>query len=279
MVRFDHAGQVLMRVEGGIHADGLERRIAHAGQGPGNPRKIGGPGQHVDIVHFPEPHAVVNSIRQEYALEQDQRYPLVARDHADQLDDEGKRLLGVVSGNVKKMTALIDALLTLSRTGRAELKRSAVEMTTLATSVLDDVLRQADAEGKVVVTVSALPDTVGDSALLRQVWTNLLANAVKFSRKVAHPAISVEGRVAGDEVVYSVRDNGAGFDMAHASKLFGTFQRLHNVNDFEGTGVGLALVKQIVTRHGGRVWAEGKVGKGATFSFALPQNETSASAP
>jgi len=199
---------------------------------------------------------------------------MVVRDHADQLDDEGKRLLGVVSTNVKKMTALIDALLTLSRSGRAEMTRSLIEMTPLATSVLHEVLRHAEMEGKIEIAVGDLPSAVGDPTLLQQVWANLLSNAVKFSHKVKHPSISIEGRLDGNEVIYSIRDNGAGFDMAHASRLFGTFQRLHGVKDFEGTGIGLALVRRIVTRHGGRVWAEGKVGVGATFSFALPVEQT-----
>jgi light-regulated signal transduction histidine kinase (bacteriophytochrome) len=106
--------------------------------------------------------------------------------------------------------------------------------------------------------------------VLRQVWVNLLSNAVKFSSRKEKPVIEVEGIMEGDTAVYRVRDNGAGFDMAYAGKLFGVFQRLHGMNEFEGTGVGLALVHRIVSRHGGRVWAEGAVGQGATFSFALP---------
>jgi light-regulated signal transduction histidine kinase (bacteriophytochrome) len=121
-----------------------------------------------------------------------------------------------------------------------------------------------------VVTVADLPSANGDPALLRQVWTNLLDNAVKFSSRRETPAIEIRGSVGGNELIYSIKDNGAGFDMEYASKLFGTFQRLHSNDEFEGTGVGLAIVQRIIQRSGGRVWAESAVDQGATFFFALP---------
>ncbi len=124
------------------------------------------------------------------------------------------------------------------------------------------------------IEVGPLPAARGDRGLLRQVWTNLIANAVKYSSKAAQPFIQVSGRRVGAENQYSVRDNGVGFNMEYAEKLFGVFQRLHRADEFGGTGVGLAIVHRVVTRHGGRVWAEGKVDHGAVFSFALPKGDS-----
>ncbi len=121
-----------------------------------------------------------------------------------------------------------------------------------------------------MIEVGPLPPTHADPSLLRQVWANLISNAVKYSSKSALPRIEVAGRRDGAEICYSVRDNGVGFNMEYADKLFGVFQRLHRADEFSGTGVGLAIVHRVVTRHGGRVWAEGKVNEGAVFSFALP---------
>ena len=127
------------------------------------------------------------------------------------------------------------------------------------------------------VGVGELPDAEGDFSLVRQVWFNLLSNAVKFTARTEQPVIEISGRAEGDLALYQVKDNGAGFDMAFAGKLFGVFQRLHGVTEFEGTGIGLALVNRIVTRHGGRTWAKGAVGEGATFSFSLPARARAAS--
>ncbi len=123
------------------------------------------------------------------------------------------------------------------------------------------------------IHVSALPPARGDRGLLRQVWANLISNAIKYSSKTARPRIEITGEATGTENRYAVRDNGVGFDMDYVSKLFGVFQRLHRDDEFSGTGVGLAIVQRVVNRHGGRVWAEGKIGAGAVFSFALPQGE------
>ncbi len=214
-----------------------------------------------------------------YSVSHDLRAPLRAiegfssmltTEHAESLDLEGLRLLGVVRTNVRKMTKLIEDLLAFSKTGRIEMHRSTVNMGKLAQSVFEEVPGDPAARAKIRFTMGELPDVDGDPALLRQVWINLLSNAVKFTRKHEAPEIRIEGSLAVNDAVYSVRDNGAGFDMAHAGKLFGVFQRLHAVTEFEGTGIGLSIVQRIITRHGGRVWAEGKEGEGATFSFALP---------
>jgi light-regulated signal transduction histidine kinase (bacteriophytochrome) len=168
------------------------------------------------------------------------------------------------------MGRLIDDLLSFSRLGRAEVKETTIAMGALA--------NEAYAEAKKVVpdrdiefVMGTLPDIEGDSDLIRQVWANLFTNAVKFTGKREKAKIEVGSISDGKSVTYYVKDNGAGFDMQYVGKLFGVFQRLHSVEEFEGTGIGLANVKRIVERHGGSVRAEGKVGEGATFYFTLPK--------
>jgi len=215
-----------------------------------------------------------------YSVSHDLRAPLraiegfsaiVSEDYGERLDDEGRRLLDVVRANAKRMSRLIDDLLAFSRTGRSEMRRGRVAMGELARSVFAEIVGDEAARAKIAFTIGDLPEAAGDAALLRQVWVNLLANAVKFSAKKERPAIEVSGAREDDQVVYRVRDNGEGFDMQYAGKLFGVFQRLHSPEQFEGTGIGLALVQRIVARHGGSVRAEGEVGQGATFSFSLPR--------
>ena len=214
-----------------------------------------------------------------YTVSHDLRAPLRAIDgfsarlvaaHAAALDDEGKRLLGVVRTNTQKMARLIDDLLAFSRVGRVESKVETVDMAALAREVAGEVLGGSEGRPAVSLRIGPLPPALGDAALLRQVWQNLLSNAVKFSARTPAPAVEVEGETDGPLAVYRVRDNGAGFDMAYAPKLFGVFARLHNPREFDGVGVGLAIVQRIVTRLGGRVEARGEVGKGATFTFSLP---------
>ena len=190
-------------------------------------------------------------------------------DHAARLDDEGKRLLGVVRDSAKLGGQLIDGLLHFSRVGRQALARAPVDLTALAESVLAE-LRQTQGSAAVEVVLSPLPPASGDGALLRHVLVNLIDNAFKFSAKRAHPRVEIGAQQSGPEVAYYVKDNGVGFDMQYANKLFGVFQRLHRPDEFDGTGVGLALAQRIVQRHGGRIWAEGKVNEGATFRFTLP---------
>ncbi len=213
-----------------------------------------------------------------YSVSHDLRTPLRAiegfsamlmEDYADKLDEEGKRLLGVVRGNTTRMGQLIDDILGFSRTGRLELTFAEIDMAGLAHEVAEEI-KPAMADGKLQVEIGPIPPAHGDRAMMRQVFVNLLSNAIKFSRTRSPAVIKVGGAVEGDEAVYFVRDNGAGFDMQYADKLFGVFQRLHGVDEFEGTGIGLAIVKRIVTRHGGRVWAEGKVNAGATIYFSIP---------
>ncbi|HEX7578768.1 MAG TPA: ATP-binding protein, partial [Thermoanaerobaculia bacterium] len=214
-----------------------------------------------------------------YSVSHDLRAPLraiegfsakVVEKYGGQVDAEGQRLLGVVRTNARRMARLIDDLLAFSRIGRSEMRCSRLNMEEMARSAFGEAVGDAERRARIDFRVGDLPEADGDPALVKQVWVNLLSNAVKFSAGKERPVIEVEGVVDGDRAVYRVRDNGAGFDMAYAGKLFGVFQRLHGMNEFEGTGVGLALVHRIVNRHGGRVWAEGAVGQGATFSFALP---------
>jgi signal transduction histidine kinase len=212
-----------------------------------------------------------------YSVSHDLRAPLRAingfsqallEDYGSTLPTDGQSLLARVRENTKRMGQLIDDLLVFSRVGRKPLEMGPVDMTALAEAVVQEV-RHADQGRDVEVIVGHLPTAIGDTGLLRQAVSNLVANAFKFTRQRARACIEIGSRADGDETVYYVRDNGAGFDMKYATKLFRVFQRLHRESDFEGTGVGLALVQRIVHRHGGRVWAEAQLDQGATFSFTL----------
>jgi signal transduction histidine kinase len=211
-----------------------------------------------------------------YSVSHDLRAPLrhidgfagMLRRRADPvLDPEGKRLLGTISDSAKRLGRLIDDLLAFSRINRAELTTVEIDHDALLAQVMRD--GQFD-RAPVEWSLSPLPRVRADPPMLRQVWANLLGNAVKYSAKAPHPRVAVTGRTEDGEHVFSVSDNGVGFDMAYAHKLFGVFSRLHGPHEFEGTGIGLANVRRIVMRHGGRAWAEGKVGEGATFHFSLP---------
>lgn len=219
-----------------------------------------------------------------YSVSHDLRAPLRAihgfarillEDHNAQLDPEAQRLLGVIDQNTRRMGQLIDDLLAFSRLGRQDLAAGRVDMTELTRLVADDIRRaEGERNGHFEITIGSLLPAQGDRALLRQVISNLLQNAVKFTRGRPNATIEVGSRPDGQQTVYSVKDNGAGFDARYVDKLFGVFQRLHSTDEFEGTGVGLAIVKRIVQRHGGRVWAEGKLNDGATFYFSLPCGES-----
>jgi light-regulated signal transduction histidine kinase (bacteriophytochrome) len=193
---------------------------------------------------------------------------ILVEDFPSQLGDEGKRLCSILSDNARKMGKLIDDLLTFSRLGRTEMQLSRVDMGTLANSIFHE-LTTPESRARIDFQVESAPKGFGDPILIRQVWMNLLSNAVKFSSKRERSVIVVRGEIREDEIIYSVQDNGAGFDMKYIDKLFGVFQRLHSTREFEGTGVGLAIVQRIIHRHGGRVWAEGATDKGATFYFTL----------
>ena len=213
-----------------------------------------------------------------YSVSHDLRAPLrgvdgyvrmLQEDYGDRLDAEGNRLIGVVSSEAKRMGRLIDDLLAFSRMGRQQMQRNPVDMADLARGVFENLTSAAPGTAP-RFELQPLPTAQGDAAMLRQVFANLLGNAVKFSRHQAAPVIDVGGSSRDGENTYYVKDNGAGFDEQYRHKLFGVFQRLHSEEEFEGTGVGLALVQRVIHRHGGKVWAESKPGLGAIFYFTLP---------
>jgi light-regulated signal transduction histidine kinase (bacteriophytochrome) len=185
------------------------------------------------------------------------------------LDDKGRHYLRVISDASRKMGTLIDDLLTFSRMARVEMVQRTVALGSLVDGVIRDLGREAE-KREVVWDVAPLPEVSGDAAMLRQVWFNLIGNALKFSRPRTPARIQIGALQMDGEVRCFVRDNGVGFDMRYADKLFGVFQRLHREAEFEGTGVGLANVQRIVHRHGGRTWAEGAPDEGAVFWFSLP---------
>jgi light-regulated signal transduction histidine kinase (bacteriophytochrome) len=213
-----------------------------------------------------------------YSVSHDLRAPLrhvlgyvemLEEETTGQLPGEAQRYLETIRKSTLEMSALIDDLLAFARMGRAELQEANVDLDAL---VGDTIQRHAEATAgrQITWTIEPLPAVIGDKVLLQQVLTNLIGNAIKYSRNRSHATIAI-GR-SGEEherAVFFVRDNGAGFDMQYAQKLFGVFQRLHRADQFEGTGIGLATVQRIITRHGGRVWAEAELDKGATFYFTL----------
>jgi PAS domain S-box-containing protein len=219
-----------------------------------------------------------------YSVSHDLRAPLraidgfalmIEEDYNERLDAEGRRYLAVIRDNSKRMGALIDDLLAFSRLGRLPIVPNEINVESLVREVVEEALNGHD-EAPPRFEIGKLPPAQGDRVLLRQVWTNLISNAIKYSGKSSEPRIEVSGQQNASENLYSIRDNGVGFNMDYVDKLFGVFQRLHRADEFTGTGVGLAIVHRAVTRHGGRVWAEGNVNAGAVFSFTLPNRVSNA---
>jgi PAS domain S-box-containing protein len=222
-----------------------------------------------------------------YSVSHDLRAPLraidgfsrvILEDYIDELNDEGKRVLNIIRNNTQKMGQLIDDLLLFSRLGRQEISPSDISMTELAKGVFEEIKSPAD-ERNLQFNMKTLPLAQGDRSMMKQVFANLLSNAIKFTRSRKMATIEIGGINDGAENIYYVKDNGVGFDMQYVNKLFGVFQRLHSAEEFEGTGVGLAIVQRIIHRHGGRVWAEGKVDEGATFYFTLLRREEGRGTP
>jgi len=196
---------------------------------------------------------------------------LLIKNNSSQLNETGLRYLNTISESSHEMGNLIDALLTFSRLRRTELQRTRLNSKSLVTrafKTFSDELTRKNIE----LNISKLPDTLGDENLIVQVWVNLISNALKYTRNKEKAVIDIGGVIENGYTTFFIRDNGVGFDMKYVNKLFGVFQRLHKVSDFEGIGIGLANVNRIVMRHGGKCWAEGEVGKGATFSFSLSNN-------
>lgn len=217
-----------------------------------------------------------------YSVAHDLRTPLRAissfsqilfEDYHERLDDEGHRVVDIITKNAVKMSALIDGLLAVSRMGRAGLKPAMLEMTEVVREVLEEI-RQNDDLKEYIIELEDLPEAFCDAVLIKQVWINLLSNAIKYSRNAAEKRITIGSLVQNGTTVYFVRDRGAGFDMRYAEKLFQVFQRLHKETEFEGTGVGLTIVHRVISKHGGTVWAEAEINKGSTFYFTLSTSTT-----
>jgi PAS domain S-box-containing protein len=214
-----------------------------------------------------------------YSVSHDLRAPLrsidgytkiLEEDYSDKLDSEGQRVMGVIMTNAKRMGQLIDDLLEFSRLGRKELAKIECDMNSIAHDVVNELV-ESQPQRKVTIDIDELVPSKADPAMIRQVWINLISNAIKYSRKTENPRVEISSYLDRGVHVYMIRDNGVGFDMKYIGKLFGVFQRLHKVQDFEGTGVGLAIVYRIIAKHGGKVWAESKVNEGAAFFFSLPE--------
>jgi two-component system, sensor histidine kinase and response regulator len=212
-----------------------------------------------------------------YSVSHDLRAPLrivsgqtgiLLEDYEDQLDEAAKRLLHGIRNNVTRMNTLIDDLLKFSKLGRKELQKAVIQTDKLVHEILEELSKSSPHHAQ--INIGPLPPAHADYTLLTQVWVNLLSNAIKYSSKKETPRVDISCERQGNTLVYAVKDNGAGFSMDYADKLFGVFQRLHAPTEFEGTGVGLAIVQRIVTKHGGKVWAEGRENEGATFYFSLP---------
>lgn len=211
-----------------------------------------------------------------YSVSHDLRAPLRAvsgyaqmmhEDYGSKLDDEGRRVLDAIKYNAAKMGTLIDDLLAFSRLGRKEVMKTEINMNELLEGVMIDMNKSVTHKAR--LKIGKLHSVKADYGLLHQVVYNLVSNALKYSSKKEKPVVEISSREEGQEIIFSVKDNGAGFDMKYANKLFGVFQRLHAQSEFEGTGVGLAIVQRIISKHGGRVWAQAEPGKGATFYFSL----------
>lgn len=238
--------------------EGLERRVAD------RTAQLAAANQELEAFSYSVSHDLRAPLR---AIEGFAR--ILVEDYGDKLDPEAQRCLNIIIASTERMNRLIDDLLAFSRLTRTELEKRLIDMTELAQIVAVEIRRNHPG-ADVSVTIEPLLPARGDAAMLRQVWINLIENAFKFTRNRPKPRIEIGSYRDGANQVYYVRDNGVGFDMQYGHKLFNVFQRLHRADQFEGTGVGLAIVKRIIQRHGGQTWAEGKVNEGATFYFSVP---------
>ncbi|MGN6646829.1 MAG: ATP-binding protein [Cytophaga sp.] len=215
-----------------------------------------------------------------YSVSHDLRAPLrfihgytniLEEEYKDKFDDEGRTLIQRIVNNTKKMGQLIDDLLSFSQLGRKEIRKRLVSMNTIVREVWEELMRMESGRN-VKFVMQELPDVYVDPSTINQVWVNLISNALKYSKNREQTVIEISYKQTEKETVFIIKDNGAGFDMQYYDKLFGVFQRLHSTKEFEGTGVGLAIIQRIIAKHGGKIWAEAEVNKGATFYFSLPIN-------
>ena len=213
-----------------------------------------------------------------YSVSHDLRAPLrhiggfvnlLIKNNSSQLDEKGLRYLNIISESYCEMGNLIDALLNFSRLSRTELQRTKINSNSMVNQVLKSFSAEVDGRN-IAINIKKLPDVKGDETLINQVWVNLISNAIKYSRNKEKAVIEIGSKIEHNKTIFYVQDNGAGFDMKYADKLFGVFQRLHKARDFEGIGIGLANVNRIIVRHGGECWAESEVDMGATFFFSIP---------
>ena len=194
---------------------------------------------------------------------------ILTEDYSDKIEAEGQRVCNVIQNETSRMGQLIDDLLAFSRLSRTSMQIAPTDMRPLVQQIFDEIKKQYEDKQVNFILGDILPSMV-DISLMRQVWVNLFSNAFKFSSKKGIIEIEIGSYKEQSEIIYFIKDKGAGFDMKYVDKLFRVFQRLHNLNEFQGTGVGLAIVQRIIHRHGGRVWAEGEINKGAAFYFSLP---------
>ena len=256
----DLADRAALAIDNSRLVDGLERRVTE------RTLALETANRELEAFAFSVSHDLRSPLR---AIDGFSR--IIEETQGTALDDNGRRMLGVIRQKARHMSHLIEELLRLSRLGHRAIEPLAeIDMRDVVSSVIEGI-RAANPALVIELSIGDLPPAIGNVELLRQVWTNLLDNAVKYSRRRPVAIVEVAGRRENGALHYTVKDNGAGFDPRYAEKLFGVFQRLHSDADFEGTGVGLALVHRIVSRHGGRVWAEGVPDAGATFGFALPE--------
>lgn len=261
----DLADRAALAIDNSRLLDSLERRVAE------RTRELEDANRELDAFAYSVSHDLRAPLRAIDGFSQ-----MLEEDHGPALDDDARKMIAVIRKNAQRMAQLIEDLLRLSRLGHGALEPVVeVDMRSLVESVVAG-LRAASPERALEITIGELPRALGNAQLLGQVWTNLLDNAVKYSRRKPVTRIEIDGKRDDGQLRYTVTDHGAGFDSTYASRLFGVFQRLHGDTEFEGTGVGLALVQRIVRRHGGDVWGEGRVDEGATFGFHLPERGPSA---
>ena len=216
-----------------------------------------------------------------YSISHDLRIPLqliggfsknLLKNHRDKLNQEILKKLDIIFVSTRKMENLIEALLDYSKSGRQQLKTNQIDMERLVAEIMEE-LKENYPERKIDFQVQSLPSAYGDMSLMNQVFTNLISNAIKYSKSREVATIQIGGRMEGNKNIYYVKDNGVGFDEKQVDRIFEVFQRLHKDEEFEGTGVGLSIVQRIIQRHGGEIWAKGKVNEGAEFYFSLPCND------
>ncbi len=263
----DLADRAAMAIDNAQLVDNLERRVEERTRD-------------LEIANREAREAIQELDAFSYSVSHDLRAPLRAidgfsrmldEDHGAALDADALQLIAVIRNSTTRMGQLIEDLLRFARLGRQALERETVSMDSLLRAVVENA-KASEPERALDFRFGPLPSAFADPGLLRQVWVNLVGNAVKYTRTRPVAIIEIAGAVDGEEICYTVNDNGVGFDRRYKDKLFGVFQRLHRAEEFEGNGVGLALIQRIVSRHGGRVWADAELERGATFGFALPKS-------